>query len=97
MTTNKSSQYWTLGLILLMAMVVIGGTGSITGSILAAGILTFMVEILRPIEEVLVVYGINEIIVSIVLLLILVFRPRGFFGSVEPLLVNKLLKIKNNR
>ena len=78
----------------LVVMVVIGGTGSITGSILAAGILTFMVEILRPIEEVLVVYGINEIIVSIVLLLILVFRPRGFFGSVEPLLVNKLLKIK---
>ena len=68
----------------LVVMVVVGGTGSITGSVFGAGLVTLLIEILRPLEETLVVYGINEIIVSVGLLLILIFRPRGLFGSVEP-------------
>lgn len=75
----------------LVVMVVIGGSGSITGSILAAGLLTLIVEVLRPIEEQLVVYGINEIIVSVALILILVFRPTGFFGSREPALLTGMM------
>ncbi|MFW6181266.1 MAG: branched-chain amino acid ABC transporter permease [Spirochaetota bacterium] len=75
----------------LVVMVVIGGSGSITGSILAAGLLTLIVEVLRPIEEQLVVYGINEIIVSVALIMILVFKPTGFFGSREPGMLMRLL------
>jgi branched-chain amino acid transport system permease protein len=74
----------------LVVMVVIGGSGSITGSILAACLLTMMVEVLRPIEEYLVVYGINEIIVSVALILILVFKPTGFFGTREPALLTRI-------
>jgi branched-chain amino acid transport system permease protein len=76
----------------LVVMVVIGGSGSITGSILAAGLLTLIVEVLRPLEEQLVVYGINEIIISIALITILVFKPTGFFGSREPPLVYALVR-----
>jgi branched-chain amino acid transport system permease protein len=78
----------------LVVMVVIGGTGSITGSVVAGCLLTLIVEVLRPIEEYLVVYGINEIIVSVALILILVFRPRGFFGSEEPAFFKRIMAIR---
>jgi len=68
----------------LVVMVVIGGNGSITGSICAAVLLTFIVEALRPVEESTGFYGIGEVLISIGLLLILIFRPRGFFGNSEP-------------
>jgi ABC-type branched-subunit amino acid transport system permease subunit len=40
------------------------------------------------------VYGINEIIVSVALILILVFRPRGFFGSEEPAFFKRIMAIR---
>jgi branched-chain amino acid transport system permease protein len=80
----------------LVVMVVIGGTGSITGAALAAILLTLVVELLRPLEEFFGAYGISEIIVAIGLLFILIFRPRGLFGSGEPsfLVIGKKLKYK---
>lgn len=68
----------------LVVMVVIGGSGSITGAIVAASGLTLITEVLRPLEENLEMYGINEIILAVGLLLILIFRPQGLFGSGEP-------------
>lgn len=68
----------------LVVMVVVGGSGSITGATLAAAMITLGVEILRPLEESLEAYGINEIIMAIGLLLILIYHPQGLFGSREP-------------
>jgi branched-chain amino acid transport system permease protein len=68
----------------IVVMVVVGGSGSITGATFAAVMLTLVVEFLRPLEEALEAYGISEIIVAIGLLLILIFRPQGIFGSQEP-------------
>ena len=68
----------------LVVMVVIGGTGSITGSISGAVILTAMTEVFRPIEEAVELYGLSEIIMALGLILILIFRPEGIFGSGEP-------------
>jgi len=68
----------------LVVMVVVGGSGSITGATIAALMLTSVVEILSPLEEKLGAYGISEIIISIGLLLILIYRPRGLFGTQEP-------------
>jgi branched-chain amino acid transport system permease protein len=68
----------------LVVMVVVGGSGSITGAALAAALLTLVVEVLRPLEESLEAYGISEVIMAIGLLLILIFRPRGILGSHEP-------------
>jgi len=47
-------------------------------------------EFLRPLEETLEAYGISEIIVAIGLLLVLIFRPQGVFGSQEPSFMVKL-------
>jgi branched-chain amino acid transport system permease protein len=68
----------------LVVIVVVGGPGSITGATLAAALLTLGIEVLRPLEESLEAYGISEVIMAIGLLIILIFRPKGIFGSREP-------------
>jgi branched-chain amino acid transport system permease protein len=68
----------------LVVVVVVGGSGSITGATIAAVMLSLVSEVLRPLEENLEAYGISEIIVAIGLLLILILRPQGIFGSQEP-------------
>ena len=68
----------------IVVMVVVGGTGSITGSFLAAIIFSVLTEIFRPLEETFDAYGIGEIMMALILILILVYRPQGLFGSREP-------------
>jgi branched-chain amino acid transport system permease protein len=65
-------------------MVVVGGAGSITGAFIAAIIFSVLTEIFRPLEENLNVYGIGEIFTAVILILILIYRPQGLFGSHEP-------------
>jgi branched-chain amino acid transport system permease protein len=68
----------------IVVMVVVGGTGSITGSVVAAVVFSTVTEIFRPLEESLNAYGIAEIIMALVLLVILIFRPSGLFAGREP-------------
>ena len=80
----------------LVVMVVVGGSGSITGAAFAAVMLTSVVEVLRPLEEILEAYGISELIVAIGLLLVLIFRPQGLFGSQEPAFLLRQRKRASN-
>ena len=68
----------------IVVMVVVGGMGSITGSFLAAILFSTVTEFFRPIEEHFEMYGIGEIFMAFILILILIYRPKGIFGSVEP-------------
>lgn len=68
----------------LVVMVVVGGSGSIAGSLIAAVFFTVITELLRPLEEGLELYGISEITMALILILILIYRPEGLFGSREP-------------
>lgn len=74
----------------LIAMVVIGGAGSITGAVVAAVALTVLSEAVRPIEESLGLYGLSQVIVALALIVVLFFRPAGLFGSGEPRLLRRL-------
>lgn len=61
----------------IIIMVVLGGMGSITGSIMAAVILTLLPEVLRPVKEYrLVIY-------SALLIIMMLTRPKGLFGTRE--------------
>lgn len=60
-----------------LIMVVLGGMGSITGSILAATVLTILNAFLQSFAE------IRMIIYSIVLIIIMIFRPQGLMGNKE--------------
>jgi branched-chain amino acid transport system permease protein len=69
---------------MLVVMVVLGGSGSITGAALAAVLITVLGEVLRPLEQALGAYGLVQIAIALLLIAILLLRPQGFFGSAEP-------------
>ena len=69
-------------------MVVFGGMGSLTGSIVSAIALTILPELLRAFSTY------RMLVYSVALVLIMIFRPQGIFGSWEfslPRLVNRML------
>ncbi|KHD89250.1 MAG: ABC transporter [Bdellovibrio sp. ArHS] len=63
-------------------MVVLGGMGSMTGSIVAAVFLTILPEALRPLQEITGV-DLRMVIYSLLLILVMILRPKGLFGDNE--------------
>nr|WP_253720723.1 branched-chain amino acid ABC transporter permease [Bdellovibrio bacteriovorus] len=63
-------------------MVVLGGMGSMTGSIVAAIVLTILPEALRPLQEFTGV-DLRMVIYSLLLILVMILRPKGLFGEKE--------------
>lgn len=66
---NKSIEY--------LVMVVLGGMGSITGSILSAAVLVTLPELLRELASW------RMVIYSLALILMMIFRPSGLLGTKE--------------
>ncbi len=68
----------------VIAMVVLGGLGSISGSVLAAIILTFLPEGLRMAKEVLhTTKDPRMVIYSVMLIMLMLTRPQGLLGRRE--------------
>lgn len=61
----------------LVAMVVLGGTGSMSGPLIAAAVLTALPEVLRPIAQY------RMVLYSFVLIVMMLLRPQGLMGSRE--------------
>ncbi|WP_336056006.1 branched-chain amino acid ABC transporter permease [Nitratireductor sp. CH_MIT9313-5] len=74
----------------IVVMVVIGGSGSIFGAIVAATAITILSESLRPVEESIGLYGMSQVIVALCLIIVLYLKPSGLFGSNEPRSLRKL-------
>ncbi|MDY6066030.1 MAG: branched-chain amino acid ABC transporter permease [Finegoldia sp.] len=72
----------------ILVMVVLGGMGSFTGSIISATGLTILPEVLRSLSDW------RMIIYSVVLVLVMIFRPEGLMGRRE-FSIRKFLKIDN--
>ncbi|MEA4892127.1 MAG: branched-chain amino acid ABC transporter permease [Peptococcaceae bacterium] len=70
-----------------LVMVVLGGMGSITGSVLAAVALTAINVVLQQYSD------IRMILYALLLIVIMIFRPQGLMGSRE-LSVNMFRKLK---
>lgn len=66
----------------IIIMVVLGGMGSISGSILAAGFLTVLREVLRSLQEITQI-DFRMIIYSLILILMMILKPNGMFGAKE--------------
>lgn len=61
----------------IVTFVVLGGMGSITGSVIAAILLTILPEVLRSLSEYrMVIYALS-------LVLLMIFRPQGLLGKLE--------------
>jgi branched-chain amino acid transport system permease protein len=75
----------------VLAMLVIGGPYSVTGAVVGTLVVTTAREILRAIENYINIlqifpegfFGFTEVVLAIVLILILVFRPTGIMGNRE--------------
>jgi branched-chain amino acid transport system permease protein len=61
----------------VIAMVVLGGMGSISGAVLAAIILTLLPEVLRPVKDY------RMVLYSLMLIVLMITRPQGLLGSRE--------------
>lgn len=81
----------------ILTFVVLGGMGSISGSVIGSIILTFLPELLRSIKD------LRMIIYSVALVLLMIFRPKGIMGtkelSFEPIskFINKLKRKKEDK
>jgi branched-chain amino acid transport system permease protein len=78
-----------------LVMVYLGGMGSLSGSVLSAGIFTVLLELLRPAQI------FKWVLIPLMLILIMQFRPEGIMGTRElpevfPRL-RKLFAVNKNR
>jgi len=78
------SSFTLMQLIPVLCIVIIGGLASLKGTIIAAIILILLPEPLRFIGFPSSIIGpMRQIIYALALLLILIYKPKGFFGKVE--------------
>lgn len=66
----------------VIIMVVLGGMGSISGSVVAAILLTVLKEALRPLQQ-LTGVDLRMVIYALVLIVMMLARPKGIFGTNE--------------
>ena len=71
----------------IIVIVVLGGMGSITGSIVAAIVLTVLPEALRSFSDY------RMLAYSVALIIVMIFKPSGLFGRYEFSLANIIAKI----
>lgn len=89
--TANVAQFYLGVTFLTLAMLVVGGTGSLAGAVVGTAAIALVSELLRRVENgfeiagmaVKAPPGLLEVGLAIVLLLILVFRPRGITGGAE--------------
>ena len=75
----------------ILIVVVMGGLGSITGTVIAAFLFNIFLEYLRPIEagfnigsiEIPKIPGLRMVAFSVVLLIIILYKQKGLMGGVE--------------
>ena len=75
----------------ILAMLVIGGPYSVSGAVVGTLVVTAAREILRSIENYINIlqvfpegfFGFTEVVLAVVLVLILIYRPTGIMGSRE--------------
>src|SRR6056297_637440 len=78
------SSFTIMQLIPILCIVIIGGLASLRGTIIATIILILLPEPLRFIGFPSSIVGpMRQIIYALILLIILIHRPKGFFGKVE--------------
>lgn len=61
----------------ILIMVVLGGMGSITGSVISASVLTLLPEMLRDFNQY------RMLVYSVILILVMLFKPTGLLGRYE--------------
>lgn len=78
------SSFTLLQLIPVLIIVIVGGLASLKGTIVATIVLILLPELLRFIGMPSAILGpMRQIIYALILILILIYKPKGFYGKVE--------------
>lgn len=75
----------------ILVIVVLGGMGSLTGSVIAAIVLTILPEALRDFANY------RLLIYSGLLVIMMIFRPQGLFGTTEFSMSGFLYRVRHNQ
>jgi branched-chain amino acid transport system permease protein len=75
----------------IIAMLAIGGSGSISGAILGAAIITFFTQFARPVQEGFTLFGLAippligliQVLIAMILILVMIYRPQGLLGRYQ--------------
>lgn len=67
----------------VITMLVVGGMGSVSGSIVGTAAVLALAEGLRRIEDVTLLYGLSGILLAVFFILVIIFRPDGILGQGE--------------
>ena len=78
-------------MISLIAMLVLGGMGSVSGAIVGVLVVTVLSEFLRNLERgvdfggfsIPPVYGASQVVLGVLLILVMIYRPTGLLGDRE--------------
>ena len=67
----------------VITMLVIGGMGSVSGSILGAILIVGLAEGLRRVEDATLLYGLSQIVLAVIFLVVIIVRREGLLGQRE--------------
>jgi branched-chain amino acid transport system permease protein len=75
----------------IIAMLAIGGSGTISGAILGAAIITFFTQLARPVQEGFILFGLKvppligliQVLIAMIIILVMIYRPQGLLGRHE--------------
>jgi branched-chain amino acid transport system permease protein len=67
----------------VITMLVIGGMGSVSGSVLGAVLIVALAEGLRRVEDLTLWYGLSQIILAIIFIVVITLRREGLLGQRE--------------
>jgi branched-chain amino acid transport system permease protein len=67
----------------VITMLIVGGMGSVSGSVIGTVLVMALAEGLRRFEDVTLLYGLSQIILAVIFILIIIFRPQGLLGQRE--------------
>jgi len=67
----------------VITMLVVGGMGSVSGSVIGVIVVLALAEALRRVEEATLLYGLGGILLAAFFLAVIIFRPDGILGARE--------------
>jgi branched-chain amino acid transport system permease protein len=76
----------------VITMLVVGGMGSVSGSIVGTALVVGLAELLRRLEDPSQLYGMSGIVLAILFILIIIFRREGLLGQREIMLDRLFMK-----
>lgn len=78
------SNFFISDIVLMLSIVIVGGLATVRGSVFATFLIIFLTESIRFIDLPSSIVGPSRLMIySILLIAVLVYRPRGLFGKVD--------------